>query len=114
MDIYDSLTCTVNVTVFVSSTFDRFDGCIDGQNGCATHFAHQVSISIGAMLNLDGDFDGHGADSVTHKQIFSGGKGTNVTPLLRLDITQGFCSQFECHQGVLVGSEGFWRLGISA
>ena len=36
--------------------------------------------------------DGHGDDNVTHKQILSGSQGTNVTPLLRLDITQRFCS----------------------
>ena len=49
-----SFTRTVNF--FVSDTFDVFDGHFDGQNGCATHLDHQMSVTVGTMLNFDGDF----------------------------------------------------------
>ena len=36
-----SFTCTINITVFVSDTFDHFDQHFDGLSGCATHFSNQ-------------------------------------------------------------------------
>ena len=33
-----------------------FDGHFDGQNGCATHLAHQMSVTVGTMLNFAIDF----------------------------------------------------------
>ena len=53
---YASFTYSVNVTLSVCGTFDVFDGHFDGQNRCATHLAHQMSVTIITMLNFDGDF----------------------------------------------------------
>ena len=39
--------------LFVSGTFDFL---MDKKNGCATHFPIKVSVTIGTMLNFDGDF----------------------------------------------------------
>ena len=51
--------------VFVRDTLDLSDGHFDGQNGCATHFAHR---NVHYHWDNDGDFDGHGDNDVTCKQ----------------------------------------------
>ena len=50
-----------------TSSCDLFDRHYDWQNGCATHFACKVPVTIDTVLN--GDFDGHCDGDITCKQI---------------------------------------------
>ena len=53
---------------FFSRTFDLFERQFDGQSFI---FPDKVSVTIDTMLNLDGDFNGHGDGDVTCKHTLT-------------------------------------------
>ena len=50
-----SFTRTINVIIFVSSTFDLFDGHFDNQIWCTTHLAHPSVRHYWHNVNLNAD-----------------------------------------------------------
>ena len=78
-----SFTRTINVTVFVTGTFDLFEGHFDGENGVQPILPVKVSITINTMLN----FDGHGDSDVTCEQtlILAPGGSSYVTERVKVE-----------------------------
>ena len=70
-----SFTRTVNFTVFVSSTFDLFDGYFDRLNECLTHLPVNLSVTIDTMLNFDDDLMNMMNGDVTCKRDLKGCSG---------------------------------------
>ena len=63
-----SFTHTINVTIFVSDTFDLFDAHSDRSN---VFLPIKVPVTTDIMLNFDGNFDGLGDGDIAHKHTFT-------------------------------------------